>query len=89
MNNCSHSNFGFEIGILGGILQVTSIEIGGKAQNIGLKVKDRIMDIDRNSIHLDEDYVLSGKINNYLYNKDSIFIKVQRDNKIIEYKIIK
>lgn len=89
INNCSHSNFGFEIGILGDILQVTSIEIGGKAQNTGLKVKDRIIDIDRNSIHLDEDYVLSGKINKYLYNKDSIFIKVQRDNKIIEYKITK
>lgn len=88
-NNCSRSNFGFEIGLLNGTLQVTSIEIGGKAEQTGLKVKDRVIDIDQNSIHLDEEYVLSGQINNYLCNKSSILIKVKRDNKIIEYKITK
>lgn len=86
-NNYSRSNFGFEIGLLNGTLQVTSIEIGGKAEQTGLKVKDKVIDIDQNSIHLDEEYVLSGQINNYLCSKSSILIKVKRDNKIIEYKI--
>jgi len=87
VSNTNSSNLGFDINPLNGNLFVTSLEIGGKAENAGLRIKDTVIGIDNGAINLSPETVLSGQVANHLSRKDTVTIKVKRDNEIIEYTI--
>jgi len=81
------SNLGFDINPLNGNLLITSLEIGGKAENAGLRVKDSVVEINNGVIDLSIKSVLSGQVANYLSHNQNMTIKVRRNDEIIEYTI--
>jgi hypothetical protein len=63
---------------------VTILEINGIAQKCGLKVGDKVISIDGNSVNLNEQNVQSGYVSSYLMNKINVKIKLVRNGKTKE-----
>jgi len=88
-SNTNNQNFGFRIGILDGKLLITSITIGGLAESEGIKIKDSVIEIDDGAVVLNEQSVRSGFISNYMTEKDSITLKIERKGQLLEYVLKK
>lgn len=88
-SNTDNQDFGLNIGILGGELIIKSIKIGGLAESAGIKVRDKVVEIDHGAVNLNMQSVRSGSIKNYIIEKDSITLKIEREGKQLEYVIKK
>ena len=58
-----------DIDQLGGDPLVTFVEIGGKAERAGVKIKDKVVEIEGGAIGLDPVKVISGQIGAYLSDR--------------------
>lgn len=88
-SNTDNQDFGFNIRILDGELLVTSITIDGLAEKAGIKLKDRVIEIDNGAVDLNMQFVKFGLVKNYIADKDRITLKVEREGKLLEYVIKK
>lgn len=86
-NRPIYPDLGLDIGQLGGKSLVTFVEIGGRAEKAGVRIKDKVVEIDGGAIGLDPGKVISGEISAYLSGRQSVCLKVERDGKILEIAI--
>jgi hypothetical protein len=83
-NESNSPHLGFDIGYLGDELFVTLIEINGLAEKAGLKVMDKVTEIDNGAIDLAMESVASGKASAYISRKKTIQLKTERAKIIVE-----
>lgn len=86
-NRPIYPDLGLDIDQLGGESLVTFVEIDGKAEKAGVKIKDKVIEIDGRAIGLVPEKVLSGETSAYLSGRQSVCLKVERDGKILEITI--
>ena len=67
-----NQDFGFNIRLIGNELLVTSITIGGFAESAGIKLKDRVIEIDHGTVDLNMQLTKFGLLKNYMADKDSM-----------------
>lgn len=82
-----YPDLGLDIDQLGGEPLVTFVEIGGKAEKAGVKIKDKVVEIDGGAIGLYPEKVISGETSAYLSGRQSVCLKVERDGKILKIAI--
>lgn len=80
-------NIGFDLNILNGDVYLTMLKIGGKAEKVGLRIGDKILDIDSGAVKLDKNTVMSGITTSYLYKKQQIAVEVERSGKRTTFHI--
>lgn len=68
-------------------LLVTLLKIGGKADKAGLKIGDKVLDINDHDVMLDSETVFTGNLFTYLEKQKQVLIKVKRNDKVLEFII--
>ncbi|GHT42070.1 hypothetical protein AGMMS49965_12900 [Bacteroidia bacterium] len=82
------SNFGFAIGILNKELLITNIEIGGLAEISGLKIRDKVLNIDNGVFDLSMEN-RRERFNAYVSDKKQVDVKIERDGQIMDFLLTK
>lgn len=78
-------DIGFDINVLEDDIFVTLLKTGGKASEAGLRIGDRVIEID--DINIDVNSVISGEVTSYLYTRQKIKIKVIRMGEFLTFDI--
>ena len=79
------SDFGFFIGKFGDDFIIRGIEIGGLAFKAGIDVKDKIVSIDHGNFDLND----FKNIDLYLYDSESVILKIIKKGQIIDINLTK
>jgi hypothetical protein len=82
------SDFGFGIGTLNKELLITDIEIGGLAEISGLKIRDKLLNIDNGVFDLSIKN-RRERFNAYLSDKKQVGVKIERDGQIMDFLLTK
>lgn len=80
-------NLDFDVDIVDDKLLVTLLKIGGKADKAGLKIGDKVLDINGHDVMLDPQTVFTGNLFIYLEKQKKVLIKVERNDKVLEFII--
>lgn len=81
------SDFGFDISKKGS-MEVAPIEIGGLAEISGLRLKDKVLSVDDGAFDLNQEN-RHDRLIEYLRDKHSVTIQVERNKEVIEVRITK
>jgi len=77
--NSSLPELGFNINIRDGIICITSLELGGRAEKAGLKLKDKVLSIEKGKVNIDNLSVPNGKLEKYIQKAKSLTIEIERN----------
>lgn len=80
-------NLDFDVDFVDDKLLVTLLKIGGKADKAGLKIGDKVLDINDHDVMLDSETVFTGNLFTYLEKQKQVLIKVERNDKVLEFII--
>lgn len=78
------SKFGFDIGNLENRFFVKRIEIGGLADKAGIRIKDKIVNIDHGNFNLND----VDSLDFYLSDKQSVSLSIEKNGEIINIELI-
>jgi hypothetical protein len=81
------SDFGFYIATQGEKI-IINLEVGGIAETGGLKLKDTVISIDRGTFNLKE-YSFDSELIDYLTDKQSVSIQIEREGQILDFVLTK
>jgi hypothetical protein len=80
------SDFGFSIGSITEELIVSDIEIGGLAENAGMKLRDKLLSIDNGTFDIDQEDRHKNFIA-YLAGKKQVTVQIEREGEVFDIKI--
>jgi predicted metalloprotease with PDZ domain len=82
------SDFGFSIGSITEELIVSDIEIGGLAENAGMKLRDKLLSIDNGTFDINQEDRHKNFIA-YLAGKNQVTVQIEREGQVFDIKITK
>ena len=81
------SSLGFKLGKLNGKLIISAIEIGSPVELAGLQIRDEIISLDNGDYNINFDNHIHEDFIEYIADKESVVVRVKRDENIIEVLI--
>lgn len=72
------ADLGFDLNKRSGAFYVTILELGGKAEKAGLRIRDEVLAIDNGAVSVDDLTVGSGRVEEYIKRKKEITVNIKR-----------